>query len=142
MDAERVGEPFAMQVERGKVDEFVAATRASAEQYAGERAVTPPTYLMCAHLWHGPDSDPRSGTSFERVLHGEQEFVFHGPPPRVGDELSAQLRVDRTYQKQGRRGGTMTFFETVTEFRDCSGRLVAETRDTMIETSRPTGAPQ
>jgi hypothetical protein len=41
------------------------------------------------------------------------------------------------YEKQGKRGGTMTFAVMVTEFRDESGRLVAEARMTGVETERP-----
>jgi len=72
---------------------------------------------------------------FERVLHGEQEFRFHGEPPRAGTVLEGRARLDRAYEKEGRRGGTMTIVEIVTEFRDASGRLVAEAISTSIETS-------
>ncbi len=71
-----------------------------------------------------------------RLLHGGQEYVFHGPPPRAGTELTFQTRVDKIYEKEGRRGGTMTFVETVTEFRDPSGAVVAEARSTAIETGQ------
>jgi hypothetical protein len=40
------------------------------------------------------------------------------------------------YEKEGKRGGTMRFTEVVTEFRDASGVLVAESRSTTIETSK------
>jgi hypothetical protein len=70
-------------------------------------------------------------------MHAEQEYVFHGPPPRAGATLTAQSRIDAVYQKQGRRGGVLTFAVLVTEFRDASGRLVAEARMTGVETARP-----
>ena len=44
--------------------------------------------------------------------------VFPGPPPAAGAELTAQTRVAEIYEKEGKRGGTMTFVVTVTEFRD------------------------
>jgi hypothetical protein len=72
-----------------------------------------------------------------RLLHGGQEYVFHGPPPAAGSELSVQTRVDEIYEKEGKRGGVMTFVVTVTEFRDAAGILVAEARSTAIETGRP-----
>ena len=56
-----------------------------------------------------------------RVLHGGQEYMFHGPPPRAGQELTVQTRVAEIYEKEGKRGGTMTFVVTVTEFRDEDG---------------------
>ena len=71
-------------------------------------------------------------------LHGGQEYIFHGPPPRAGDVLSITSRVAERYEKQGSRGGTMQFTVSVQEFRDPSGRLVAEGRTTSIMTSKPT----
>ena len=50
--------------------------------------------------------------------------------------LTGVARIDRVYEKQGKRGGTMVFTEVVTEFRDAGGRLVAESRSTLIETSK------
>ena len=47
-----------------------------------------------------------------------------------------RTRVEDILEKEGRRGGTMTFVITVTEFRDDDGRLVAEARSTAIETGR------
>jgi len=70
-------------------------------------------------------------------MHAEQEYVFHGPPPRAGTTLTAQSRITEIYQKQGRRGGTLTFAVMVTEYRDETGRLVAEARLTGVETAQP-----
>ena len=81
------------------------------------------------------------GIDLKRLLHGGQEYVFHGVPPRAGTELTMQTRIDKIYEKEGKRGGTMTFVETVTEFRDPDGKLVAEARSTAIETGQaPTEA--
>jgi hypothetical protein len=132
------GRPFTMRVELGKVREFARATKSSNPAYLeSETPVSPVTFLMTAALWQGPENRPSGGPrSYERVLHGEQEFVFHGEPPRAGTVLTGRSRIDRVYEKEGRRGGTMTFSETVTEYRDEQDRLVAETRSTVIETSR------
>jgi N-terminal half of MaoC dehydratase len=139
----RSGEPFTMVVELGKVRELARATRSRNPAYdgaPGDTPVSPATFLMSAAFWTGPASDPWRGVdrNVQRLLHGEQEFVFHGEPPRAGDVLTGRSRIDRVYTKQGKRGGSMTFAETVTEFRDPSGRLVAETRSTTIETSQAT----
>jgi len=40
--------------------------------------------------------------------------------------LTAQSRIDRVYEKEGKRGGTMMLAEAVTEYRDETGRIVAE----------------
>jgi hypothetical protein len=137
----RTGEPFTLPVELGKVREFVRATKARHPAYREEDAVVPPTFPQVMAFWTNRDSDPWSGVprNWERILHGEQEFVYHGEPPHVGDVLTGTTRIDRVYRKEGKRGGSMTFTESVTELRDASGRLVAESRTVGIETSRATG---
>jgi N-terminal half of MaoC dehydratase len=137
-----VGEPFLMHVELGKIREFSRATGSSNPEYLdGPDPVIPPTFLATAALWQGPKHTPWAELprNVGRMLHGEQEFVFHGEPPRAGTVLTGQARIDKVYQKEGRRGGVMTFAETVIEFRDAAGTLVAESRGTSIETSRPPG---
>ena len=139
----RTGKPFTMVVEAGKVREFARATKSQNPSYDGGpqgAPISPVTFLMSAQFWQSSENSPLSGVdlNWERILHGEQEFVFHGAPPRSGDVLTGQARIDRIYEKAGKRGGTMTFTEQVTEFRNASGALVAELRSTMIETSKAT----
>ena len=134
------GAPFEMDVERGKIREFARAVRSAHPAYLqAERPVVPPTFLMTSAFWEAEGSNPWRMVQMDqqRGLHAEQEFVFHGPPPRAGTRLSAQSRVERIYTKQGRRGGTLTFAVMVTEFRDPEGTVVAESRLTGVETSRP-----
>jgi hypothetical protein len=83
-----------------------------------------------ANPWHLVKLDQARG------MHAEQEYVFHGPPPRAGDRLFCQSRVTEVYDKEGRRGGKLTFAVMVTEFRDAAGRLVAEAKLTGVETER------
>jgi hypothetical protein len=132
------GEPFLICVEAGKVREFARAVRATA-RYGSDTPVSPPTFLMSAAHWAGA-ANAAWGTeppSFERLLHGEQEFEFVGPPPRVGDRLIGQVRIDQIYTKHGRRG-RMTFIETVTDFRrESTGELAATSRATLIEMGAP-----
>ena len=133
----RAAEPFEMAVELGKVREFARAVKWSDAGYlTGSEPLAPPTFLTVARHWQDERHSVWGQRNFGRILHGEQEFVFHGEPPRAGDRLMGQMRIDRTYEKAGRRGGTMKFIEVVTEFRDPSGRLVAESRGTVIETGR------
>jgi hypothetical protein len=132
----RAGEPFEMVVERGKVREFAAAVLASPDD-----PVPPPTFLASHLLWWAPENRPVPAGVLDRarLLHGEQEVVFHGPPPQIGDRLTVVARIDKVYEKEGGRGGAMRFVEWVTEFRDEQGELVAELRATMIETSPVAG---
>jgi hypothetical protein len=92
--------------------------------------------------WAGPDANPWHHVELDqkRGLHAEQEYVFHGPPPRAGAKLVAQSRIAEVFEKEGGRGGRLTFAVMVTEFRDETGRLVAEARMTGVETARVPGA--
>jgi acyl dehydratase len=135
----RVAAPFSMPVERGKIREFARATGSSDPAYfEDEGSLSPPTFLMSAAFWQDDASRaPRGEGGFERLLHGEQEFAFVGEPPRAGVVLTGQARLDRVYEKEGRRGGAMTFQEVVTEYWDADGRTVAEVRNLSIITGRP-----
>jgi N-terminal half of MaoC dehydratase len=131
---------YEMEVERGKIREFARATMSRNPDYLDDPvAVIPPTFLISSGFWAPPDSpNPAASLNINlaRLLHGGQEFVFYGPPPRAGAKLTTASRVDKVYEKEGRRGGTMRFAETVTEFRDEGGKLVAESRTTLIETGK------
>ena len=137
----RSGPEFEMVVERGKVREFARATGSSSPAYFGvPDPVVPPTFLTTSVFWQPPSTadlyrelamDPR------RVLHGEQEYLFTGVPPRAGTTLHARTTVEEIYEKEGRRGGTMTFVVTRTDFTDDDGVIVAQARSTAIETGRP-----
>jgi hypothetical protein len=134
------GEPFELDVERGKIREFARATCARHPAYFDDaKPVSPPTFLTTIFFWEPSGTSPWTKVDMDqqRGLHAEQEYVFHGPPPRAGTKLTCQSRVDEIYEKEGRRGGTMTFAVMVTEFRDEAGRLVAEAKMTGVETSRP-----
>jgi hypothetical protein len=137
----RTGEPFTMPIELGKIREFARATKSRNDAYQGapgDRPISPGTFLASDSFWKGRAANPFGGVdrNWHRILHGGQEFTFHGPPPSAGDVLVGTARIDRVYEKPGRRGGTMTFTEVVTEYRDPAGRLVAESKETTIETSK------
>src|SRR3954469_883222 len=86
------GVPFVLDVERGKIREFARAVRSSHPAHLdGERPIAPATFLTTAFFWeeaveganpwHRVRMDPRRG------MHAEQEYIFHGPPPRAGTRL-------------------------------------------------------
>jgi acyl dehydratase len=75
---------------------------------------------------------PRSGGT---GLHAEQHFTYHRPL-RAGEELSVTNVPGRTWEKQGRRGGLLTFHESVTEYRDDSGAPVVTARAVSVMTSQ------
>jgi hypothetical protein len=137
-----VGAPFSMDLERGKIHELARATGSKDPAYfEGDHPPIPPTFLTTMFFWEElvPGSNPWHLVKMDqkRGMHAEQEYVFHGPPPRAGTRLTCQSRIESIYEKEGRRGGTLTFAVMVTEFRDETGKLVAEARLTGVETAKP-----
>ncbi len=133
---------YEMAVERGKIREFARATRSRNPAYLDDpQPVCPPTFLQTSSFWApasggGDDLLKALGGDLSRALHGEQEFIFHGEPPRAGTILEVSSRAGDTWEKQGKRGGTLKFTQTITEFRDQQGNLVAEGKSTLIITER------
>jgi hypothetical protein len=134
------GADYEMVVERGKIAEFAAAMQSQNPAYAGPGAVAPPTFLISSALWAPEGAAVDHGFDRRRLLHGEQEFIFHGPPPRAGQVLSVSEQVVDRYEKPGKKGGLMRFAVVVTEYRGADGTLVAEARKTLIETAPRGGA--
>ncbi len=138
------GEPFPLDVERGKVREFARAVRSTDPSHLeGEHPVAPPTFLTTTMHWQPPEADPWDSVAMDqqRGLHAEQEYVFHGAPPRAGDRLTCRSTIADIYTRQGRRGGELTFVVMHTSFHDERGELVAEARMTAVETARPPVEP-
>lgn len=134
----RTGTPFRVVVEEGKVREFARATDSSHPDHLREGdPVSPLTFLISSVFWQDESTSVWAGIArdYNRILHGEQGFAFHGPPPRAGDVLTGQQRIADVYTKEGKRGGAMEFTEVVTEFTDAAGDLVVEMTSTTIVTS-------
>ncbi len=136
-------------VEAGKIAEFARAVMNDSMAHEGPDAVAPPTFPQSMALWRARAPRPESGTGrggldMRRVLHGEQEFEYVRPL-RAGDVLTATSHVKDRYEKEGKRGGTMTFIVSETIFRDQAGEVVAYSRGTTIQTSKAatssSGAP-
>ena len=130
------GEPFELVVERGKIAEFARATHATHPDYTGAAPPIPPTFLATAAHWAPHELAVLDRIPGERTrrLHGEQEFVFAGAPPRAGDRLRGRTRVEAAFERQGRRGGRLCFYVLLTELRDDAGAVVAESRTTVVAT--------
>lgn len=69
-------------------------------------------------------------------LHAEQHFEYHRQL-KAGDVLTAKVIPGETWEKQGRRGGKLTFVESITEFRNQNGDLVVTARGVGVRTERP-----
>jgi len=137
---------FEFCVERGKIREYALAlgladpvhTDTEAAQRAGyEDVVAPPTFTR--QFWHEtPESDPMPHLGFDpaRRLHGEQEFEYHKALV-AGMVLRGRNAVVSTREREGKRGGRMTFVIIETRFTDERGDLVQVARRTLIETDAP-----
>ena len=147
----RVGETHVvvedLAVEAGKVEEFARAVGednpafrdADAAATQGFDAIpAPPTFTRIGFFprYH-PDDETGAGVDLgfdERyIVHGEQEYEFERPA-RVGDVLTGEATLTDVYQREGSRGGEMTFAVVETEYRDQDGDLVLTERRTVIET--------
>jgi hypothetical protein len=150
-----------MPIEWGAVREFAIATENDRSESLHENATIPPTFLATVIRW-----DDQMGVSGDQevlaacrsvgvepdwagMLSLEQEYRFHGPPPRVGDRLVTSQRFDVVEVKQGRRGPMVLVRFTVL-FHDAldgcgaerNGALRAECTYTtafLPETARPGG---
>lgn len=139
------GPPAEWVVERGKIGEFAHAVMNKSEVYTREDPVAPPTFPQSIALWRARTPRPADtggggrggggGLDMSRVLHGEQEFEYVRPL-RAGDVLTAESHQKDRYEKEGKRGGTMTFIVSETVFKDQSGEIVAYSRGTTIVTSK------
>lgn len=137
------GAPIRMHIERGKIREFAKAIKDDDplyfdEEYAKREAdgIMPPvTFLQTMVLWDDGGGRVRPPLDLKRALHGEQEFELLRPI-YAGDVLTAISRIADVYEKPGRRGGTMTFLVTETEFTNQRGEAVARARQVTIETGQ------
>jgi acyl dehydratase len=133
----RWGPDATMRVELGKIREFARAVKDPNPAYLDEtEALAPPTFLMTLAHWIRDLGETRSAVKldYRRLLHGEQEFEYLRPI-RAGDVLTFRSRTKDVFEKQGKRGGTMTFVIGETEFRNQHGEVVAYMRNTAIETA-------
>jgi hypothetical protein len=119
--------------------------------------IAPPTFVM-ASAQYDPDftlrpkpgepwmgsgrrptgTPPTEGGGGGTGLHAEQHFTYHRPI-RPGDVLVPESREGKTWEKQGKRGGTLRFSETITDFRDADGELVVTARSVGVRTERAPG---
>lgn len=128
-----------MKLEMGKVREFARAVHSTHPSHCSEQPVIPATFLATEAHWDGQGSGVFPEP--DRLLHGGYEVTFPEGPPHTGDAwLTITSGVDKTYVKQGRRAGQMTFVELVSDYTDEAGRAVAKVRQTVIVTVSAEGA--
>lgn len=118
------------------------------------RIIAPPTFVQASAQfdpdyplrprpgvpWHGSgreatgrrtDSGEEAGEG--GALHAEQHYTYHRTIS-PGDILTATSRRGNSWERQGRRGGTLKFSEILTEYRDQHGELVVTARSVGVRT--------
>jgi len=139
----KTSEPVVMHIERGKIREFAKAIKDDDPLYFDEAYATteaggivpPITFLQTVGHWGEGGGRLRVPFDLKRVLHGEQEYEFL-KPIHAGDVLTAVSRIVDIYEKPGKRGGSMNFAVTETEYKNERGELVARARHITIETGQ------
>jgi len=138
-----------MPIERGKVREYAAATAAARPAYTDNpNPPVPPTFLATVVFWAPIGETLRSAevlracaaagvpADLGSLLSLEQEYVYHGPPPRAGETLRTAERLDDVREKRTRDGRAMVVVRFTVDFRDDSGSLRAECRYTSAYVAR------
>ncbi|MFQ5915311.1 MAG: MaoC family dehydratase N-terminal domain-containing protein [Nitrospinota bacterium] len=140
----KVFPPYEFLVERGKVREFADALEdpnpiyrdpeyAASTPFGG--ILAPPTFLR-TFLYETRDAvNALDVKDWSYLVHGEQEFEYLAPL-LAGDVLTGQDRILKIFQKQSRRGGTLTFAVIESIFHNQRGEKVQVARRTLIVTSQ------
>jgi acyl dehydratase len=138
---------FTLSVERDKIQNFALAVGEDNQIFldpeeahlAGyPELVAPPTFTA-TQIFELPrvEREQRLGANlnYERVLHGEQEFVYKRLPV-AGEKLKGIMRISKDFTKEGKRGGQMRFVTYESRFEDANGDEVLTAYYTLIETSK------
>jgi len=68
-------------------------------------------------------------------LHAEQHYEYHRPLI-AGEVLTGTVKPGKTWSKEGRRGGTLQFSESIIEYRNQAGELVVTARGVGVRTGK------
>ncbi|MGQ0825989.1 MAG: FAS1-like dehydratase domain-containing protein [Actinomycetota bacterium] len=122
------GRPLGTQrvaIERGPVKIFAQALLDDDAVYVSDDAPVPPTFPFVMPYWGSMGQGGAAGLPIENlrgkgraILHGEQEFVFHGGRwPHVGDVLVGDGVIADVYEKNRSDGGKLEFYVTETTWK-------------------------
>lgn len=123
--------------------------------YYGEDAIAPPTFVQASaqftegyslrpvigEPWFGSGKEPTGvqreggGGGGGTGLHAGQYYEYH-KPVQAGDVLRSEDRQGEQWTKEGGRGGTLTFTESITEYYNQDGELVVTARSVGVQTSK------
>ncbi|MBU2551901.1 MAG: MaoC family dehydratase N-terminal domain-containing protein [Proteobacteria bacterium] len=141
---------FEFPVERGKIKEFAKAVcdpnpaytdREHARGLGFPDVLMPVTYPI-AFAHHMPSDNfvlemtEKLGMNVATSVHGETEII-HYRPVCAGEVLKGEVVIGRIYEKEGKRGGTMTFVEMDARYYGEDGELAVLCRNVFIERAIP-----
>ena len=129
-----------MVVERGKIMEFARAILDENPAYFGEDAPVPLTFTMAGAHWPTSGSGGGAqlanlGLDLRLVLHAGQEYEYLGEI-KAGDTLTSRSVISDVSEKEGKRGGTMTFITSEATFTNQRGEDVLKARTILVQTSK------
>lgn len=129
------------EVEKGRLRFFAKAigetdpvyTDEAAARAAGHKSLpVPPTFLMCLE-GEGRDAtvivEDIMGFNLGRILHAEQEFVYHAMA-YAGDVLTFDTRIADVYEK---KGGALTFVVQECRVTNQDGEHIADIRTSLVQ---------
>lgn len=134
------------EIEAGKVEEFARAVHDDDQVHRDEDVATERGFdgIPAPLIFERVSAFPRYrtverygielGFREEYTIHGEQAYEYERPLV-VGDVLTGTTTLTEVYEREGSRGGTMTFAVLETEYTDEDGELVLTARSTAIETA-------
>ncbi|MCY1266799.1 hypothetical protein D9M68_182370 [compost metagenome] len=128
------------EVEKGRLRFFAKAigetdpvyTDEAAARAAGYKSLpVPPTFLFCLQ---GEGRDLGEfldllGWDLGRILHAEQEFIYHKPAV-AGDVLSFDTTIADIYEK---KGGALQFVVQNTRVTNQDGEHIADIRSSLVQ---------
>lgn len=134
------------QVDASKIRELATALgdenpifhdKAAAQTAGFPDIVAPLTFATLFRFWGGVPvgSETRAllgemGADLLRVLHGEEEYEYHGLL-HPGDDITGELEILSIDRKQG-RSGVMDFVKTQATYRNQRDEVVIIARATMV----------
>lgn len=141
--------PHTFEVEKGRLRFFAKATGQSDPIYIDEEAArqagypslpVPPTFFFCMGMEspHFMDFHNTLQLNMQRILHGEQSFIYHRMA-FAGDTLTFEPEIADVYDK---RNGALEFAVKATRVTNALGEHVADLREVIVQPGkvRPAGA--
>jgi acyl dehydratase len=120
------------EISRAKIAEFAAALGdADNPAYSGSVPIAPPTFavLLAAGSWESMFADPELELSLSRTVHADQRFTWQRPL-RAGDEVVAQLRIDKV-----RLRGATAIITIAVDLSSTSGESLCTATSTLMHTA-------